>query len=859
MYDWLPDAVAGDATVITANRRLARALQQEFAERQVAAGRMAWRSPQILAWPDWLDGLLQDAVGQEDLPTRINHHHSALLWDRCLRKELTGDISGVTNLVRLARDSWQRLADWCVDIRDVARYAQSRDHRAFAAAAGRYAGLLDRQAWVDQAGSAGLVCRLLEDGRVRVNGRLTFAGFDRSKPIIDRVRQVLVAQGCVVRELPLPSPAVPALHAFDTSDAELRAAGKWARARLEEKPDERIAIVVSGLEQDAERLAGLVREGLLPGYRLSAEVPAEALNVSFGRRLSAYPAVSTGLLWLRWLAGNLRAFDVCHLLRSPLLGLSPVAGRARLELKVRVLPDRDWSPSMITSVLRGKEEAADATDWLQRAGGLTQARRDAPAAASPAEWAVRFDEALQAAGWPGQEPLNSDDFQLINRWRHLLNDLARMDLVSPRMTLEAALRQLEGMASETVFQPESDITQVHLLGPLEASGLAFDAVWIVGMSASQWPPHGNPSVLVSRRLQQQFGMPDAMPEDTVAYAAGLLQGICAAAPVVVCSYPRTADDAEQAPSELLEGVGAELAPGPSDPGWHAAMLPGCMATMTSEDTVPAVAGEERLTGGAATLQNQLSDPIRAFIGGRLAARTVDEQASGLPPLLRGNLVHDALYQLYFDKPSRDALAAWNDLDTRIAGAVDFAFARHERNTDEVLRQLLAMERQRVTGLLRDFVALDREREAFEVVAIERKLELVIAGVQIELRIDRIDRLGSGRIAIIDYKTGAEKKFLDSAGSPREIQLVAYACAVPEAVGALALANVDSRIVGFNGAGEGFSDTEGWDDQLANWSQLVRDACAAIARGDVRVNRFQTVEDARPLNLLTRFTELRNEW
>ena len=170
-----------------------------------------------------------------------------------------------------------------------------------------------------------------------------------------------------------------------------------------------------------------------------------------------------------------------------------------------------------------------------------------------------------------------------------------------------------------------------------------------------------------------------------------------------------------------------------------------------------------------------------------------------------------------------------------------------------------MERGRVAGLLREFVALDGDREGFSVAAVEQKLELEMAGVQVELRIDRIDRLSSGHIAIIDYKTGAEKKFLDSNGTTREIQLVAYACAVDEPVGALVLANVDSRSVGFHGAGEGFSDVEDWDERLEAWSQLVRDACTEIARGDVRVNRYQTVEDARSLNLLTRFTELRNEW
>jgi probable DNA repair protein len=859
MYDWLTDALAGNATVVTANRRLARVLQQEFAERQMASGKQAWASPRILSWPDWLDALLQEAGAQEDLPTRINHHHSALLWDRCLRKELQGDAAGIANLVRLARDSWQRLADWCVDIREVARHAQGVDQRGFAAAAGRYAGLLDHQAWFDDAGSAALVRELLDQGRISVAGDITFAGFDRNPPMFDRIKQSLERQGCDIREQAVATPASPALYAFDTSDAELRAAGSWARARLENEPRERIAVVVNNLERDADRLAGLVREGLLPGYRLSPQLPAEALNVSFGRKLLAYPAVSTGLLWLRWLVGDLQAIDIGHLMRSPLLGLAPIDGRARLELGLRALPDRAWSPAMVTAALRGKEKAPDAVDWLRRVAGLTRVRRDLPATASPAEWALRFDEVLAAAGWPGKGSLNSDDFQLVNRWRALLNDLARMELVSSRMTKEKALNQLEGMAAETVFQPESDITRVQLLGPLEASGLEFDAVWLAGMTASEWPPHGNPSVLVSRRLQQEHGMPDAVPEDTVAYANRLLLRICAAAPVVVCSYPRTADDAEQSPSELLDIVAAERATPPPDPGWHAANWAGSVSLAIVDDRVPSVSKIERLTGGAGTLQNQLADPITAFIGGRLGVRVVDEQASGLPPLLRGNLVHDALYKLYFDKPSRDELTAWRDLDERNARAVDFAFAKHERNTDAVLRKLLALERERVAGLLNEFIALDVARPTFRVAAVEQKLKLVEAGLEIKLRIDRIDQLPSGRVAIIDYKTGAEKKFLDSKGEPREIQLVAYACAVDEAVAALVLANVDSRAVGFHGAGEGFSDIEDWDERLAAWSDRVRGACQDIARGDVRISRRQSVEDARSLNLLTRFTELRNAW
>ena len=855
MYDWLPEALQGRGTVITANRRLARALRQEFAAQQLAAGIAAWETPAIFAWPDWLQVMLQDAGARDDLPTRINHHHSTLLWERCLRKELDDEVIGAGHIVRLARESHQRLADWGVGIRDVARTAQGRDQQAFAAAAGRYLGLIERERWVDDAGLAALLIERIRDREVGPQGRFTFAGFDRSRPVVERLREQLVDAGCEIADEPERPAVAPGLMTFDTPDVELRAAGAWARRRLDNEPSARIGIVVPGLERDAQRFAGLVREGLVPGYRLSKDVPAEALNVSYGRRLASYALVSTALLWLRWLVRELRAPEVGHLLRSTLIGSGGAAGRARLELRLRGLPDREWSPYMITAAMQGKEE--EAADWLQRVAGLTKLRRELPASASPAEWAIRVDSILDAAGWPGPASLSSADFQLLNRWRDLLNDLARMDLVSARMSLETALNQLESMAADAVFQPESELTQVHLLGPLEACGLEFDAIWLTGMTASDWPARGNASVLVSRRLQEERGMPDATPEETLEHSRRLLGRLCAAAPEVICSYPHVLDDAEQTVSELLDELGATPAAATSDPGWHAAQLAGIDRLASVDDAAPPIDGTERLVGGASTIQAQLGEPAAAFIGGRLAARALDEQASGLPALLRGNLIHDALYKLYLDKPSRDEVAGWTDVDARVAAAIDFAFARHERNADNVLLRLFAMERQRVAGLLREFLHVDVSRGAFVVDSVERTVDFVEAGVHLELRVDRIDRLPDGSVAIIDYKTGAEKTFLTRQREPKEYQLVAYACALDEPVAGLALANVDSRSVVFHGAGA--SDTEDWPDVLETWSATVRSACAEMTRGDVRLDRRQSADDARALNLLTRFTERRHEW
>jgi len=861
MYEWLTDALQGPSTVVTANRRLARVLQEEFAHQQLRADKLAWQSPLIHSWQDWLDKLLIGATDQASLPTRINQHQSQLLWERCLAKETGETRSGLAGLVRLSRDTWQRLADWRVSIGEVARFAQSNDQRLFAAGAGRYLGILEREHWVDDAGLALLIGELIRSGRITNKGRVTLAGFDRDRPVVTWIMAALADSGCDVQTAPVTKTADSvALQCFETAGAELRAAGAWARERLEEDPGRTLAIIAGNLERDAAHKVRLVREGLVPGWQYASSSVAQSVNVSYGRKLVDYPAVSIALLLLQWVIRDLRAAEVGQLLRTPLLGSPSTGARCRLELHLRKLPDRDWSPAMLSAALRGREEGTDATDWLRLVASVTKLRRELQRNASPADWAAYIDEVLETCRWPGQETLSSDDFQLINRWRELLNDLARLALVSSTMSLEAAIRRLELMAADTVFQPESDSRSVQLIGPLEASGAQFDAVWISGVTASNWPPPGNPTPLLSRRLQREKGMPNADPSDTVAYAQSLLLALGGAADLVVCSYAHTEGDAEQKPSELLQPLVAKAQAAQADPGWHATALSKVVNTVVASDAVPAISPGERVSGGAGTIQHQLTDPIMAFVAGRLGVSRIQPQAIGLPAPLRGSIIHDALYHLYNDRPSHSDIAAWSndEMRARIRNALGIAFARHERNTDGVLMELFRLERRRIAQLLRHFLGVDVARGEFKVAEVEHTVAFAEAEVSLQLRVDRIDRLSDGALAILDYKTGARRRFLQSNGQPKEIQLIAYACAMDDPVAAVALVNIDTREVSFDGAGRGYTEEAGWDGVLADWKRHVVLACEELSRGDVRINAAQGARDARNLNLLSRYTELRRD-
>ncbi len=858
MHDWLQDVLDDSTCVVTANRRLARELQLTWGRLQVEKGEGAWRTPEIRPWQGWLAGLLASADSQVDLPTRINAHQSQVLWERCLRKELGDDASGLPSLARLARDTWQRLADARVSIRAVARAAQSEDQRLYAAAAGRYLAVLEHEHWIDDAGLAAVALGLIEEGRIALDERYVFVGFDRVRPAAKALQDALENAGSnVVLQAPTDRQARAVVYEFEHRDGEMRAAGTWARAVLESNAEARVAVVVQGLEQSSNRDLRLLREAVVPGWQYGAESLRDAVNVSYGQRLSEYPAVAIALLALRWLAHDITAREVARLLQSPLIGGGDLAARSRLELRLRQMPDRAWAPSMITAALRGTDDAADGSDWLTRIAAFSKHRREIPQYATPAEWVLVIDKVLRGLGWPGAGSRSSDSYQLINRWRELLNDFARLDLVSTRMNAAGAFGQLEQMATDTVFQPESRRAAVQLMGPLEAAGAEFDAIWIAGISASNWPPPGNPSVLVSRALQKERCMPDATPDDTREWAKTTLQRLTGSAPLVVSSYALLENDVEQTASDLLGDF--EPLAGLPDPGWNAVSLVELSATEKAEDAVPALI-QERVYGGAATVQNQLSEPFTAFAFGRLGVRAIDKQAIGIPALLRGNLVHDTMFRLYQDLPSAAEIrrAGDDELHAAVGEAADGAVRRYLRNCDPVLQQLLRLEQQRIVDVVAEFVKVDRERGDYEVAAVEGELAFRHGNLQLKLRFDRIDRYTDGSTAILDYKTGAARQLLLRDGTVKEAQLFVYALASDEPVAMLALANLDPRDTGFSGAGRGFTDESEWPDFLAEVGAQIDQACDSLIAGDVRIVAEQGAGKARGLNLLSRYTELRHD-
>jgi probable DNA repair protein len=860
MYQWLTEAAENNSTIITASRRLARVLNSEFDKQRLALGHKAWLSPEIRFLDEWLASIVNTTA--EALPILLNNHASSIVWERCLRTPAGDQLLNIGALVRQARQSWQRLHEWRVPLNGVSSAARGQDEQLFAQAARKYQAALDEKGWIDNAQLPAVVSGLIEGRSVAAPELIVYAGFDRLAPAVEHLFAVMSNAGCKVSAAPVgASCGKLGSGAYDHAEAEFRAAGRWARRELAANPGATIGIVSASLDRNAAAIERLIREGVAPGWQYATAALRTAINTSYGRRLSEYPAITVALLLLQWIYRGLSFSEISVLLRTQFMATRETSGRCKLEMYLRRLPDQPWTPSALHRLLDRRDKDADAARWLEGVERLTAFQAGAGDRASPAAWADKIDKLLGQIGWPGSGTLASDEFQLLNRWRELLNDLVRLDIVIPQMTFAEVSRRLSTLANDTIYQPEARAGVVQLLGPLEAAGMRFDSLWVSGLDADNWPPSAHPLTLVSRQLQRQHSMPDSTPDDTLEYSRRVLDRLVKSADRVNLSWPQSSEEFENSASPLIAQYKLVDDDCVTDPGWHAADLLGTHDTeIRSDDPAPPVQRDESVAGGAYTVQRQVTEPFSAFAHGRLRVSELDAVLTGLSPSQRGSVIHNVLHTLYADRPSQDEIRRWSSSEKqqRIQHAVESSLKGYLWHADPVLGRMLALERDRLCSLIGTFIDEELTRSTFAVQSVEQEIEFEHSGVRLTLRIDRIDRLSDESLLIADYKTGQPRNLLNRNGDPHELQLVVYACALEEEIGGLVLINIDSRSIKYSGsAASGEWDAkraDQWTKRLTAWQERVARAMQQIAKGDARINLNLPGDKSRPLNILSRFEE-----
>ena len=141
----------------------------------------------------------------------------------------------------------------------------------------------------------------------------------------------------------------------------------------------------------------------------------------------------------------------------------------------------------------------------------------------------------------------------------------------------------------------------------------------------------------------------------------------------------------------------------------------------------------------------------------------------------------------------DELRALSDRTSFLAGHVSRAMQRLPRGVRErVPRRYLELEERRLQRLVSDWLDYEAARFEFEVLETEAERTVEIAGISLDLRLDRIDRLNDGTLLVVDYKTGSVTTKDWELPRPNDVQLPLYAsCGLKddERLGGLVFASV----------------------------------------------------------------------
>lgn len=326
--------------------------------------------------------------------------------------------------------------------------------------------------------------------------------------------------------------------------------------------------------------------------------------------------------------------------------------------------------------------------------------------------------------------------QFVERWREAAGNAPSMVDCAD---LPALLR--DAMDEISVRPPYGGHPRLAIYGLLEARMSRADLVICGGLTEGTWPGNPAPDPLLAPPILRALGIPGAD------FRIGLSAHDLAAAlgaPEVVLSFAHRDATGPAIPSRFLLRIQAMLgeqlrtenravdfakalgdaAPAPAYP------RPEPMPTAEQRRVPIAVTALDRLRG----------DPYQFYASAILNLRSLDPIDADPTPAWKGTAVHDVL-------------KAWHEAGGMPGQLVPLA----EQMFDEMSAHpfMRTMWKPRLINALH-WIEEETDRlngEGREVLSVEQKGEIVVDGIRIHGRADRIDKLADGSLGVVDYKTG----------------------------------------------------------------------------------------------------------
>jgi ATP-dependent helicase/nuclease subunit B len=868
---------------LTPNRRLAIFLSKQSAE-------------PVLSFHAWLETIWQTIQNDypEQYPKLLTRAEQEILWEKIIyATQSEAPLLRTSSTARLASEAWNACHQWQVPLFEG---NITDDSHAYCRWAKEYQSLCQANHWIDSAQLLDHIRDLIEQGTLSPPPTLSCTGFEEWTPqqqrFLDSCRQKnssiefhsLISEIGEVSRLPVRS-----------KEEELEFAAKATKYWLAEYPLVRIGIIIPDLEYRRFEVERIFKE----------QLSEETFNIAAPLSLFEYPLIQSILLGLKLMLREIPFATISQYLRLPFFGQAQTEAAERAALEVLLRDKRKEHYTLesfifaLESCLKKLPEGCG-THLLASLKEVAALRTQFRGKRTAEVWKDICRELLNRLGWPGERPLNEEEYQLKEQWDTLLIEYIQMGRVLGEHSYGEAISHIQRLSKIKQFLPSSQLgaAPVQILGLLEAMGLPFDYLWVVGLHRDTWPTDPSPNPYIPLALQRSLGLPRSSANRELQVAKRITQQLCMGGKTVIFSYPYSVDDHITSVSSLLIGypeLSAEqieplgltlvlakkdakevpldsaventLSSSVGDPVVNPSLDINTYAAVFEKNSNSEAKEAELVTfGGSRILKLQAACPFRAFADIRLKAKPLTSVRLGLNASERGDILHQCLLDFWKGLNSQDELNALSDHEccARTERVVSDVFEKWRLKFPHLLTpQYLLLEKTRTEALIQKFIQLEKLRSPFEVVGVEVEQKVVLGGVHLRFRIDRIDRLENGEELLIDYKTGRVHISEWFGARPRDPQLplycitrrpnpsgVAFGIIRPDTVKFQGLSAIEDCLPGIHTPTKAarYGSAETWDAQYAVWEKDMEKLAYEFRMGKAEVDPIDGETTCRTCHL-----------
>jgi ATP-dependent helicase/nuclease subunit B len=811
--------------ILTPNHHLASYLQK--------INLISWSSEKIIPLTAWMINCWQKYSSKQTL---LSSNQEWLLWQKIIEETLGKEFNNITDTVIKAH---KLLINWQLDITKWTNY-ESEDVVIFKQLYNNFKDYCNKKNLVTTCQLPSLLIPHLE----HIDSKITFVGFDEYPPQLKTFINTLKKSNRLIyhRDLNNNKNSTHKKLSFAKQQDEITTIARFAKQLISYNPKVTIGIVVANLTDLRPKIIRIFN-GVLGN--------AENINISAGTIFSSLPIISHALELLAMHEPfNLKT--ISKILLSPYVqgAEAEKSNRLFVDLQLHQLHQSKFEPIDIVDIeLLAKKHAKDISiliNSLQKAQNLYAQIKNKTLDNSA--WAKIFAQILQAFGWPGEHNLTITESIATKRLTELLGELITTNFITEQTSYAKTLQIMRHITDRTIFQSQRETeSQINILGTLEAAGINFDYLWVMGLDQENWPTITAPNPFIPIKIQKKFALPHSSSERELNFCETLINRFKRSAKLVIFSYVNQIEDRNLESSALIAGI-PEISINDLDLAIFTEPAKKIYSQRRMkklvEDNFLAFAPNEPIHCGSRLIELQSLCPFRAFAEFRLRAKESKQFEPGIGKPKRGILIHTTLERLWQEVKTHQNLCSLDPatLKNLIKKSVEYAL-----NKENIQNILYSLEKKCLIRLLNSWLEIEKNRPAFQVMATEKTVETILGSLKIKLRIDRIDRLASGNLLLIDYKTGKKlPTIFDWFGKrPKNLQLPLYCVAFNDA-GGFAFAQINIESIKFKNISleelafgikaideNNFKNTISWNELIIYWRKILNDLAKDFVSGYVR--------------------------